>query len=371
MRVTVDVGLRASPQQREALHETMQEINALCTRISKVAWLREVFDTVGLRDRSDEFDDGHIPASILDVCIENVATVYHRRSKVRNHLMFDVMSPVPSCAVKFDFGENRVAFWTTAGEMYFPFVAQHADWLMGFSGEANLARYADSFWVLAVCHADIPGMAGDDRMYEHFCDLAVDGGLSVREQRMSNGSDDRVAHVLAQEILKTSAIGGEVIMRPMVGVRLLLPEYADAMAVAEAIDAEQTTTGFLDFTGQACVAIPANKSGILPVVVAVAKVIHGMLEIHTETINQWSLPCSCLLYVEDMTVEELAHQAAEAEQVLEILDAAQSLVTGLDRMGQCQDDELRSLLVNALQRVSDSSQNYLALAHEWRNGMAQ
>jgi hypothetical protein len=74
-------------------------------------------------------------------------------------------------------------------------------------------------------------------------------------------------------------------------VALALPERADPLEIARAIDAEQVTAGFLDLQGRACVALPADPWHVEQTAHSVAKVIHLLLEIHTEFIHEQSDAC--------------------------------------------------------------------------------
>jgi hypothetical protein len=105
------------------------------------------------------------------------------------------------------------------------------------------------------------------------------------------GSDPAVAAALIVAIAEHVGIAAELVRRPLFGVALALPERADPLEIARAIDAEQVTAGFLDLQGRACVALPADPSHVEQTAHCVAKVIHLLLEIHTEFINEQSDAC--------------------------------------------------------------------------------
>src|SRR6185503_19376289 len=105
------------------------------------------------------------------------------------------------------------------------------------------------------------------------------------------GSDPAIAAALIVAIAGHTGIAAELVTRPVVGVALALPEHTNALEVARAIDAEQVTAGFLDLRGRACVALPADRAHIEQTAHCVAKVVHLLLEIHTDFINERSDAC--------------------------------------------------------------------------------
>jgi hypothetical protein len=105
------------------------------------------------------------------------------------------------------------------------------------------------------------------------------------------GSDPGIAAALIVAVAEHAGVAAELVARPLFGVALALPEHANTLEVARALDAEQVTAGYLDLEGRACIALPANAAHVEQTAHAVAKVLHLLLEIHTGFINEQSDAC--------------------------------------------------------------------------------
>jgi hypothetical protein len=141
----------------------------------------------------------------------------------------------------------------------------------------------------------------------------------VRGERVQIGQDRQLADHLRVHILAQAGVESVVVERPLVGVALLLPEWANAAEVARAIDAERVTAGFLDFQSRCCVAVPAGVAHLEQTAHAVAKVIHGLLEIHTPYINTFADECPdppVLPPLDDSTILVTACAIVETASVL-------------------------------------------------------
>jgi hypothetical protein len=146
--------------------------------------------------------------------------------------------------------------------------------------------------------------------------------------------------LLIYAIAEHAGIAAELVTRPMMGVALALPAHADALEVARALDAEQVTAGYLDLHGRACVALPAHPAHVEQLAHSVAKVVHLLLEIHTEFINEQSGACP----LPDMAGVD-AETAASA-----VLDAVGALSTAVAdwRRAQNARSDLRGIVAEGL-----------------------
>jgi hypothetical protein len=155
------------------------------------------------------------------------------------------------------------------------------------------------------------------------------------------GSDPTIAAALIGAIAAHAGIAAEVVMRPLLGVALVLPAHADAQEVARALDAEQVTAGYLDFQGRACVALPAHLAHVEQLAHSVAKVVHLLLEIHTGFINVQSDACP---------LPDLADVDAEtaASAVLDGIGALAAVLADWRRVDE-QPDDLRGMVAEGLE----------------------
>jgi len=135
------------------------------------------------------------------------------------------------------------------------------------------------------------------------------------------------------------------VTRPLVGVALALPDYTNALEVARAIDAEQVTTGYLDHRGRACVALPADRAHVEQTAHCVAKVVHLLLELHTDFINAQSDACP----LPDMAGVD-AETAANA--LLDVIGAFGAALAGWRRVRGAP-GELQRIIAEGMALVRD------------------
>ncbi|HEX6288258.1 MAG TPA: hypothetical protein VFZ66_03665 [Herpetosiphonaceae bacterium] len=172
----------------------------------------------------------------------------------------------------------------------------------------------------------------------------------MRGSRVELGQDRALADQLRAHIITHADVASEVVLRPLVGLALHLPAWANAGEVARAIDAEQVTAGFLDFQGRCCVAVPAQVVHLEQTAHAVAKVLHGLLEIHTPYINRYADACA---EPELRAVDDLA----AIEAVCALLSVNSALVRQIQAVRAITlAPELRALLDESLQLVVEEIQ---------------
>jgi hypothetical protein len=178
-----------------------------------------------------------------------------------------------------------------------------------------------------------------------WCRLAIDGGPPVRGERVALGDDLAFAPSLIEKIREKAGVAAELVLRPLAGVALILPAYVDTREIARGLDAEHVTAGYLDHQGRACVALPADAAHIAQAAHGVAKVLHLLVEIHTDFINAQSDRCE----LPDMP-ERDAEQAATA-----LLDAIGGMSAALGDWRQVRDapDQLQYLVAEGLALLRD------------------
>ena len=169
----------------------------------------------------------------------------------------------------------------------------------------------------------------------------------VRGERVEIGADRALADQLRAHIVAHADVESAVVLRPLVGVALQLPAWASALEVARAIDAEQVTAGFLDFGGRCCVAVPAAAEHLEQTAHAVAKVLHGLLEIHTPYIHTFADAC------EEPEVREVDDAAALAA-LCDLLSANSALIRQIQAVRvMALAPDLRALVDDSLQLVAE------------------
>ncbi len=123
MNLTVNLKLKPTRTQRQALLATLERANAACDAISAVAWHHQTFGQYALHtlvyhDIKARFD---LTAQMVVRCIAKVADAYkldrktQRRFRPRGGIAYD------SRILRF-LAEDAVNLWTTAGRQAMPFV---------------------------------------------------------------------------------------------------------------------------------------------------------------------------------------------------------------------------------------------------------
>jgi hypothetical protein len=180
-------------------------------------------------------------------------------------------------------------------------------------------------------------------IYKGWCTLGIEeNGMPVRGERVAIGDSPELAAALLGSIYSHAGVRGEIVMRPMVGVALDLPPYADPLETARAIDGEQVTAAFLDFQGRCCVAVPAEEEHVAQTAHAVAKVVHILHEIHTPFINVQEEACEAPPALDSDAPYELA---------VDVLEAAAALVRELDAVPESTIAALRPMVAEGLHEV--------------------
>ncbi len=187
----------------------------------------------------------------------------------------------------------------------------------------------------------------------------------VRGERVTIGHDPHIADELRAHVLAHADVASEVVLRPMVGVVLQLPDWANAGKVAHAIDAEQVTAGYLDFQGRCCVAVPADPEHLPQTAHTVAKVLHGLLEIHTPYINQCADDCA------EPAVLTVADEVEMMEAVIDQLGANSMFVQQVHAVrALALSRQMRSLVEESLKLIAHAIMAGAGSGREQIQGLA-
>ena len=94
MKLTAKVKLQTTPEQHQALIETLETANAACNQISEVAWNNHVFNQFRLHGLTyrDIRDTTDLTAQIVVRCISKVTDAYKLDKKTKR--IFPSIKPV-------------------------------------------------------------------------------------------------------------------------------------------------------------------------------------------------------------------------------------------------------------------------------------
>lgn len=182
-----------------------------------------------------------------------------------------------------------------------------------------------------------------------FCLLAADGGPPIRAEEVEQwasvprhhgdrrmdatwDADTRARYVarltdsqtvLARAIAERCDLGCEPVDRPRPGVAITgLPTYADISDLAQACDAERVVAAWVGYDGRLVLGVPQEDVYAPKVAHMLAKVIHLLLEIHTDYINavcDADVQCDLPNTPEDLLSTRVAYTTESLGYAIEVL----------------------------------------------------
>src|SRR6266545_220216 len=186
MKLVAQVKLLPTPEQAQALRQTLEVANTACNYISNQAWDNQTFRQFSLHRLTyyavkEMFQ---LAAQMVVRCVSKVADAYKLDHKEKRTFK-------PHGAIAFD---NRIltwrtekkfiSIWTVAGRASIPFTCgqRQAELLNSQRGESDLCLVKGKFYLFTVCGVDTPKPIEVDGV------LGVDLGI-VQLATTSNGGD--------------------------------------------------------------------------------------------------------------------------------------------------------------------------------------
>lgn len=175
MKLTAKVKLQTTPEQHQALLETIERANAACDWISDMAWNLRVFNQFKLHGLTyyDIREIYGLSAQMTVRCISKVTDSYKLDRKTKR-----TFNPHGSIAyddriLKWYVDRQTVSIWTTQGRITIPFLAgqRQLDLLKHQHGESDLGLVDGVFYLFATCEKETP----EPQDVEEF--LGVDLGI--------------------------------------------------------------------------------------------------------------------------------------------------------------------------------------------------
>src|SRR3990167_8757423 len=170
MKLIAQVKLLPTPEQVEALRQTLTAGNAACEFISKQAWQAQTFGQYDLhhlcyREVREKFK---LAAQMAVRCIAKVADAYKLSRRLR--CKFKSLGSLAYDDRILRWLPGAVSIWTINGRMLIPFVCgEHQRALLKMrQGESDLVLFRDKFFLSATCEVeepmpqDIEGVLGVD-----------------------------------------------------------------------------------------------------------------------------------------------------------------------------------------------------------------
>jgi IS605 OrfB family transposase len=190
IRLTIQLKLQPTPEQADALRQTLETANAACNAISVTAWCAKVFKQFGIHTLMYYTTKAMfgLSAQLVVRCIANVADAYKSDKKTPRTFQ-------PLGAVAFDdrilsYTTDTVSIWTMNGRQTIPFVCgdRQRHLLQYRHGESDLVVIKGVWYLFATAAIETPEPHDVDGV------LGVDVGI-VNLATDSDGAQYSGAHV--------------------------------------------------------------------------------------------------------------------------------------------------------------------------------
>jgi len=160
MKLIAKVKLQPTPEQHQALLETLERANAACDQISEVAWTNHVFSQFKIhhlvyRDIRDTTD---LTAQMVVRCISKVTDAYKLDRKARRTFKPHGAIAYDDRILRWYVPKQEVSIWTVAGRLRLPFLAglPQLELLKHQRGESDLVYIRGDFYIFATCEIEDP-----------------------------------------------------------------------------------------------------------------------------------------------------------------------------------------------------------------------
>jgi len=176
MKLIARLKLQPTPDQHQALLQTLEAANAACNYVSDQAWQSKTFGQFALHklcygDVRAQFKLG---ADVAVRVFAKVADAYKLDKKTKRTFRPQGAFPFNDRLVSYKLTKRTLSIWTMAGRVKMPFIASdHAMRLLeGLRGECDLVYRKGEFYLLQCCDVDEP-LTGDPDDF-----LGVDLGVT-------------------------------------------------------------------------------------------------------------------------------------------------------------------------------------------------
>lgn len=160
MKLIAQIKLLATPEQAQALRQTLEVANTACNYISSQAWEHHTFRQFPLHQLTyqDVRDRFPLSAQVVVRCISKVADAYKidrqtkRVFKPHGAIAFD------NRILSYHLERKEVSIWTMQGRQRMPFAAgqRQLELLSGQRGESDLCYVKGKFYLFVACDVETP-----------------------------------------------------------------------------------------------------------------------------------------------------------------------------------------------------------------------
>jgi IS605 OrfB family transposase len=174
VKLVANIKLHPTPEQADALRETLERCNEACNWISDQAWETQTFGQFHLHKLvytavREQFG---LSAQVTVRCIAKVADAYKLDTKTKHIFRKHSAQPYDDRIFRF-LSDDRISIWLLSGREKIPFVAgDHQRRLLEHrKGEADLMFVRGKWYISCVCDFDDPSLLTPDGV------LGIDMGI--------------------------------------------------------------------------------------------------------------------------------------------------------------------------------------------------
>jgi predicted transposase len=171
MKLTAKVKLQPTPEQHQALLETLEQANAACNYLGDAAWQNRAFNKYSLQKLAyyEVKAQFSLTAQVVVRCISKVADAYKLDRKTRRTFEPHGSIAYDARILRWYVEKQEVSIWTTQGRRRIPFVAgqRQLELLKHQRGESDLVLIDGVFYLFAACEIDAP----DPQDVQEFLDI--------------------------------------------------------------------------------------------------------------------------------------------------------------------------------------------------------
>jgi putative transposase len=160
MKLTAQVKLCPTDEQRVLLKQTLEAANAACNAISEYAWVHQVFHQFNLHKAlyADVRATFALAAQIVVRCLGKVADSYKTDKDTQHTFKAHGSIPYDNRILGYRQQTETVSIWSLGGRIAIPYQcgARQRDLLKHQKGESDLWFHNGEFYLLATCQIDEP-----------------------------------------------------------------------------------------------------------------------------------------------------------------------------------------------------------------------
>jgi IS605 OrfB family transposase len=160
MKLTVQLKLRPTPEQANALRRTLERANEACNYISRAAWEAKTFRQFAVHRLvyQDVRETFGLAAQMVVRCIAKVADAYKLDRKVQRTFRPLAAIAYDDRILSFALPNSSISIWSVDGRQTIPFVCgeRQRQLLATRRGETDLALVDGEWYLFAVCEVETP-----------------------------------------------------------------------------------------------------------------------------------------------------------------------------------------------------------------------